>query len=100
MPTQENGQNERSETTDRAPVLRDILEAVVERRKNRERKEGPGEIVIVTAAEIMSRPLLPRWQCHAEAAAQDGVIESLYASIREEGWRAFSGGGIKAMHAV
>jgi hypothetical protein len=87
-------------TTDRAPLLRNILEAVVERRNNLARSEGSGEIVIVAAAEIMSRTLLPRWQHRAEAAARDGVMESLYASIREEGWRAFADGGIKSMHAM
>jgi hypothetical protein len=33
-----------------------------------------------------------------EDAAKDGVMASLYASIREEGWRAYASGGLAAMH--
>jgi hypothetical protein len=39
----------------------------------------------------------PRWVSYLERAARDGVEESLCASIREEGWRAFASGGLDAM---
>ena len=41
--------------------------------------------------------LIPLWRARMEDAAEEGVMESLYASIREEGWRAFAEGGLRAM---
>jgi hypothetical protein len=35
-----------------------------------------------------------------KAAAEDGVEQSLLASIREEGWRDFAQGGLHAMGAL
>lgn len=85
----------------RAPALREMLEAVVERRKARAAKargSGEVEVKVYSAAELFAGPLLPRWRVWMESAEEDGVMQSLYASIREEGWRAFAEGGLKAMH--
>jgi hypothetical protein len=87
---------DKSAITDHAPQLRKMLETVVERRKTRQGE--PAELCIITPAQL-GEPL-PRWQARMQAAETDGATQSLHASIREEGWRAFATGGLKAMHAL
>ena len=45
-------------------------------------------------------PLPPLWLTRMNAAGEDGVEQSLLASIREEGWRAFAQGGLRAMREL
>jgi len=45
-------------------------------------------------------PLPPLWLTRMKAAAGDGIEQSLLASIREEGWRAFAQGGLRAMRQL
>lgn len=78
---------------DRAGVLRDMLEALIE---HREKSSAPTRWVAVNFEEVLE----PRWKSRADAAAKDGIEQSLHASIREEGWRAFAEGGLPAMHEL
>ena len=65
----------------------------------------PGEplplVVPITVADVTDvTPPPPRWLSRLQKAAEDGVAESLRASIREEGWAAYAHGGLDAMHAL
>lgn len=93
--------------TDRAAVLRDICAALVAHRKTREASapanddgdlaNDDGDFLDLTK---LDRPLPPLWQSRMQHATKDGITESLYASIREEGWRAFVAGGTDAMERL
>jgi hypothetical protein len=57
--------------------------------------------VPITVAEVADiTPPPPLWISRLQKAAEDGVAESLRASIREEGWAAYAQGGLDAMQAL
>lgn len=78
-------------------VLRAMLETLVEHREAVWLATPEEPLTIICAADL---PLLPSWRSRMQRAAEDGVKESLHASIREEGWRAYAEGGLAAMHAL
>jgi hypothetical protein len=86
--------------TDRALVLRVILEALVARRAAKGATAPEELFTPVDFAALDDGPVPPRWVSCLERAARDGVEESLHASIREEGWRAFAWGGLDAMREL
>jgi hypothetical protein len=88
------------EATGRASELRKMLEAVVERRKARAAAATERVPLTIYCAGDIKWPLPPLWRSRMENAEKDGVMESLYASIREEGWRACAIGGLYAMRAL
>ena len=58
-------------------------------------------VVPITVADVTDiTPPPPRWISCLQRAAEDGVAESLRASIREEGWAAYAQGGLDAMRAL
>jgi hypothetical protein len=82
-----------------ARLLQQMLHALVAHRLARADTELDDKIVpLAFALAIKPRP--PRWMQRMEAAAADGVEQSLLASIREEGWRAFAEGGLHAMRTL
>jgi len=83
----------------RADQLREMVEAVVRHRKAAA-ATTPDDRLLITRVDLSGPPPRPRWVSRIERAAKDGVLESLYASIREEGWRAFAEGGREAMSAL
>jgi hypothetical protein len=84
-----------------AQELRAMLDAVIQHRSAvvATMTDDQGEIGFISPSRLIGAPL-PLWKARLKNAAKDGVIEFLYASIREEGWRAFSEGGLKAMHEL
>ncbi|MGC2075222.1 MAG: hypothetical protein WA728_04145, partial [Xanthobacteraceae bacterium] len=79
--------------------LRQILETLA---AHREAKPGPEIEDAFKPLDMTLRFQLfrPRWIQQKDAAAEDGVEQSLVASIREEGWRALAEGGLKAMREL
>jgi hypothetical protein len=80
-----------------ADRLREMLKTLVEHRQQHA-QDQPAKSIIIT--NFSSKPLPPQWVSRMQNAAKDGVKESLHASIREEGWRAYAEGGLKAMHQL
>jgi hypothetical protein len=83
--------------TDRALVLRAILEALAARLAAKAGRAPEGTFAPLDFKALEDGPMAPRWVSCLERAARDGIEESLHASIREEGWRAFASGGLDAM---
>lgn len=75
-------------------VLRDILDALESHRAAKRLSEPETPPKLIWACDI--KPL-PEWQWKMNRAAKDGVEQSLLASIRDAGWRAFAAGGNDAM---
>jgi|SRR5215469_11316484 len=83
--------------TDRALVLRAILEALAARLAAKAASAPAGTVAPLDFQALENGPMAPRWVSSLERAGRDGVEESLHASIREEGWRALASGGLDAM---
>jgi hypothetical protein len=86
--------------TDRALVLRAILEALAARLAAKAENTPEGTFTPLDFKALEDGPMTPRWVSCLERAARDGIEESLHASIREEGWRAFASGGLDAMREL
>lgn len=84
----------------RARALRSMLEELVRHREAMAASAPYEPLEVFDAGDITLDELPPLWRERMEQAAIDGVEESLHASIREEGWRAFAEGGLDAMHAL
>ena len=82
-----------------ARPLRQILETLAAHREAKARPET-GETFERIDMALCFQLFRPRWIQQKEAAAEDGVEQSLVASIREEGWRALAEGGLKAMREL
>jgi hypothetical protein len=82
-----------------ARLLRQMLDALLDHRLARADTQADDKIVPLMFA-LALKPQPPRWIQQMEAAARDGVEQSLLASIREEGWRAFAEGRLDAMRAL
>ena len=80
----------------RARLLRQMLDALAAHRHSKADPETDDKIVPLDFGLVI-RPQPPRSLRWMEAAAGDGVEQSLVASIREEGWRALAEGGLEAM---
>jgi hypothetical protein len=79
-----------------ARQLRQILETLAAHREAKARPETEETFKRIDMA-LRFQLFRPRWIQQKEAAAEDGVEQSLVASIREEGWRALAEGGLEAM---
>jgi hypothetical protein len=84
------------------PVARQLQQMLEALAAHRDAKAGPETEEPFKRIDMVLRfPLFrPRWIQQKEAAAEDGVEQSLVASIREEGWRAFAEGGLEAMREL
>jgi CHC2 zinc finger len=82
-----------------AARLREMLEALEAHRNDKSEARPPGEAKIELVAGTYFTIEAP-WRARMKRAAEDGVQESLRASIREEGWLAFAIGGLAAMHSL
>jgi hypothetical protein len=80
----------------RARLLRQMLDALAAHREAKADPETDDKIVRPDFGPVI-RPQPPRWMRHMQAAAGDGVEQSLVALIRKEGWRALAEGGLEAM---
>jgi hypothetical protein len=79
-----------------ARLLRQMLNALIQHRQAQ--ADAETEDSLKSLDEILARmPPPPLWSSRMKAAAEDGIEQSLLASIREEGWRAFAEGGLDAM---
>jgi hypothetical protein len=74
-----------------ARLLRQMLDALLAHRQAKADPETEDKIVPLYVGLVI-KPQPPHWIRQMEAAAGDGVEQSLVASIREEGWRAFAEG--------
>jgi hypothetical protein len=86
--------------TDRALVLRAILEALAARLAAKAGSAPEATFAPLDFKALEDGPVGARWVSCLERAARDGIEESLHASIREEGWRAFASGGCDAMREL
>lgn len=86
--------------SDRAELLKQIVDALLEHRRAKAASEPDKPLGTISPASWGDSPLPPPWRSRIEHAAEDGVQESLHASIREEGWRAFTEGGLDAMREL
>jgi hypothetical protein len=73
-----------------------MLDGLAAHRQSKADPETDDKIVRLDFGLVI-KPQPPRWMRHMEAAAGDGVEQSLVALIREEGWRALAEGGLEAM---
>jgi hypothetical protein len=82
-----------------AHQLRQMLDALIRHRAAQANTES--EDRLKSLDQILAvMPLPPLWLTRMKAAGEDGVEQSLLASIREEGWRAFAQGGLRAMREL
>jgi hypothetical protein len=82
-----------------AHQLRQMLDALIRHRAAQTNTESGDRLKsLVQILAVM--PLPPLWLTRMKAAGEDGVEQSLLASIREEGWRAFAQGGLRAMREL
>jgi hypothetical protein len=82
-----------------ARQLRQMLDALIQHRAVQANTES--EDRLKSLDQILAiMPLPPLWLTRMKAAAGDGIEQSLLASIREEGWRAFAQGGLRAMRQL
>ena len=79
--------------------LRQMLDALQQHRAAQANTESGDRLKSLDQILAML-PLPPLWLTRINDAAEDGIEQSLLASIREEGWRAFAEGGLDAMRQL
>jgi len=82
-----------------ARQLRQMLDALIQHRAVQANTESEDRLKSLDQILAMM-PLPPLWLTRMKAAGEDGVEQSLLGSIREEGWRAFAQGGLRAMREL